>query len=258
MLALISLLLVILFSIIFTRIGAIALEMTGISRDIAQFQAQSAYTGVGFTTSESEYVVSHPVRRKIIRILMFVGSAGIASAIAMLFLTFSGNTQEEAMYNLLYLGIGIILLFIFGKSKLVDRALRFVILGALKRFTKLKVYDYELLLGIGRGYAIGQILVKENSWLVDRYLRELRLNEEGVLVLGIERKKGDKIVYIGAPRGDTKIKEGDKIICYGPEEVIENLSHRIKGKLGDEEHRREVEKEKEREKLERLEADQQD
>lgn len=247
MLALLSLLLVILFSIIFTRIGAIALEMTGISRDVAQFQAQSAYTGVGFTTSESEYVVSHPVRRKIIRILMFVGSAGIASAIAMLFLTFAGNTREEAMWNFLYLIIGIALLYLFSKSKLVDRALRFLIQGALKRFTKLKVYDYELLLGIGRGYAIGEIHVKKNSWLVNRYLRELRLNDEGVLVLGIERKKGDKIIYIGAPRGDTKIEEGDNIICYGPEEVIENLSHRIKGKIGDREHEREKEREKIRE-----------
>ncbi len=254
MIALLSLLLVILFSIIFTRIGAIALEMTGISRDVAQFQAQSAYTGVGFTTSESEYVVSHPVRRKIIRILMFVGSAGIASAIAMLFLTFAGNTQEEALWNFIYLSIGILLLYLFGRSKLVDRALRYLIQGALKRFTKLRVYDYELLLGIGRGYAIGEIHVKENSWLVNRYLRDLRLNDEGVLVLGIERRKGDKMIYIGAPRGDTKILAGDNIICYGPEEVIENLSHRIKGKIGDLEHEKEARREKEREMLERMEA----
>ena len=76
---------VILFSIIFVRIGAVALEMTGLSREVATFQAQSAYTGVGFTTSESEYVVSYPVRRRIIRILMLVGSAGIASAMACFF-----------------------------------------------------------------------------------------------------------------------------------------------------------------------------
>ncbi len=254
MLALISLLLVILFSILFTRIGAVALEITGVSRDVAAFQAQSAYTGVGFTTSESEYVMSHPVRRKIIRVLMFVGSAGIASAIAMLFLTFAGNTQEEAIHNIIYLSVGIAILILFGRSKIVDRALRRIILGALKRFTKLRVYDYELLLGIRRGYAIGQIQVRENSWLVNRLLRELRLNEEGVLVLGIERRKGDRVIYIGAPRGDTKIMEGDIIICYGPEEVIENLSRRIKGKLGDEEHRKEAEKERKREMLEEIEA----
>ena len=68
MYALISLLIVIVVSIIIVRIGAVALEMTGLSRELATFQAQSAFSGVGFTTSESEHVVSHPVRRKIIRL----------------------------------------------------------------------------------------------------------------------------------------------------------------------------------------------
>ena len=173
----------------------------------------------------------------------------------MLFLTFAGNTREEAIHNLLYLAVGVVLLYIFGRSKLVDRGLRYIIKGALRRFTKLRVYDYELLLGIGRGYAIGQIHVKKDSWLVNRYLRDLRLNEEGVLVLGIERRKGDKIVYLGAPRGDTKIVESDTLICYGPEDVIENLSHRLRGRAGDEEHMREVLREKEREKLEKFEIE---
>ena len=78
------------------RIGSVALEMTGLSREMAAFQAQSAFSGTGFTTSESEYVVSHPLRRKIIRILIFIGNAGIASAIATLVLTFIGQSKEEA------------------------------------------------------------------------------------------------------------------------------------------------------------------
>ena len=138
MIPLISLLMVILFSIIFVRIGAVALEMTGLSKEVATFQAQSAYTGVGFTTSESEYVVSHPVRRKIIRILMFVGSAGIASAIAALFLSFVGKTQEESLYTLLYLIIGLILLYIFATSKLVDRGLRYIIKKNAQEIHKIK------------------------------------------------------------------------------------------------------------------------
>ncbi len=91
MLALLSLILVITLSVLIVRIGAIALEMTGLSREVASFQAQSAFSGAGFTTSESEYVVSNPARRKIIRTLIFLGSAGITSAIATLVLTFVGG-----------------------------------------------------------------------------------------------------------------------------------------------------------------------
>jgi len=248
-----SLLLVILFSIIIVRIGAVALEMTGLSRDVAAFQAQSAYTGVGFTTSESEYVVSHPVRRKIIRTLMFVGSAGLASAIAMLFLSFVGKTGEESLYSFAYIAIGLVLIYLFARSKLVDRGMRYIITKALSKFTKLHVYDYELLLGLSKGYSIGQFIVKEKSWLANKALKDLKLREEGILVLGIHRRAGEKEVYIGVPKGDVVIKPGDELICYGPEEGIKKLSHRIRGRLGDKEHREAVKKEKLREMEEKIE-----
>ena len=114
MIALISLLIVILFSIIVIRIGAVALEMTGLSKETAAFQAQSAFSGTGFTTSESEYVVSHPVRRRIIRILIFVGNAGVASAIATLVLTFVGQSKEEATIRFIWLIAGLLALYLLG------------------------------------------------------------------------------------------------------------------------------------------------
>ncbi len=252
MIALISLLIVILFSIIFVRIGAVALEMTGLSREVATFQAQSAYTGVGFTTSESEYVMSHPVRRKIIRILMFVGSAGIASAMAMLFLSFVGKNTQETVDSLIYLAIGLVLLFLFARSKVIDRGLRYIIKRALRKFTKIHPYDYELLLGLSKGYTIGRFKIRRNSWLANKKLKDLRLNEEGVLVLGIIRKVRGEERYMGAPRGEVQLMPGDELICYGPEETIKELSRRIKGKRGDREHREAVERERIREMEEKM------
>ena len=57
-------------SFLVTRIGSVALSLTGMAQDSARFQAKSAYTGVGFTASESEQVVDHPVRRLICSALM--------------------------------------------------------------------------------------------------------------------------------------------------------------------------------------------
>ena len=45
-----------------TRVAARALTLTELSSEAARFQARSAFTGVGFTTSEAEGIVSHPVR----------------------------------------------------------------------------------------------------------------------------------------------------------------------------------------------------
>ena len=242
--ALISLLIVILVSIIIVRIGAVALEMTGLSREMASFQAQSAFTGTGFTTSESEYVVSHPVRRKIIRTLIFIGNAGIVSAMATLVLTFIGQTKEEATARLLWLLVGLVAIYLFARSKMIDRGMRWLIKRALERFTSLKVYDYEQLLGLSKGYSIGEFTVKARSWCENKTLKQLQLDKEGILVLGIYRKRGGKEEFIGAPHGSTKILRGDKIVCYGPEEAIKNLSKRIRGKAGDRQHEKAMEEEK--------------
>ena len=59
-----SLLLILAISLVTTRVAALVLERTGLSREIARFQARSAFTGVGFTTAEAESVVGHPVRRR--------------------------------------------------------------------------------------------------------------------------------------------------------------------------------------------------
>jgi hypothetical protein len=59
MIAVVSLLTVITVSVLITRIATVALSHTGLSRESARFQARSAFTGVGFTTSESEKAVNH-------------------------------------------------------------------------------------------------------------------------------------------------------------------------------------------------------
>ena len=66
-------------SYLIVRVGAIALEMTGMDKAKARFQALSAFSGTGFTTREAEMVVNHPRRRKIATYLMILGNAGIVT-----------------------------------------------------------------------------------------------------------------------------------------------------------------------------------
>ncbi len=87
MTAVLTLLVVVMLSLLVTRAATIALAATGLSRESARFQARSAFSGAGFTTSESESVVNHPVRRRIIMWLMLAGNAGIVAVVASLVLT---------------------------------------------------------------------------------------------------------------------------------------------------------------------------
>lgn len=61
-------------SIFTVRVAAVALRITGLPDESARFQALSAFTGTGFTTSETEMVVNYPIRRRIVGLLMIIGN----------------------------------------------------------------------------------------------------------------------------------------------------------------------------------------
>jgi len=61
MIAIISLFIILILALTVIRIGAIVLELTSLSMNVSDFQAQSAFSGVDFTISESESIVNHPV-----------------------------------------------------------------------------------------------------------------------------------------------------------------------------------------------------
>ncbi|MBU1726721.1 MAG: TrkA C-terminal domain-containing protein [Candidatus Omnitrophica bacterium] len=218
MIALFSLLIIILLSIISVRIGAIALELTGLSPEIASFQAQSAFSGVGFTTQESETIVTHPLRRRIIRILIMMGSAGVTTSMATLVLAFVGETGRDLLNRVIILFFGILIVFLFSRSKHIYVLMRNIISKALEKWTSLRIFDYEQLLGLSEGYSISRITVHSDSWLVGKKLSDLKLNKEHILILAIYRKEHKREAFIGTPSGETEIKGRDVLICYSRQE----------------------------------------
>jgi hypothetical protein len=243
MIPLITLLFVIILSILVTKIATTALIYTGLSRETARFQARSAFSGVGFTTSEAENVVNHPVRRRILMLLMLFGNAGIITVIASVVLTFMDIELFGAgWWRLLLLLGGLLALWWFSASRWVDLRLSRLINWALKHYTSLDVRDYASLLHMAGEYRVTELLVEPDDWLANKTLEELRLQDEGVMILGITRKKGP---YIGAPDGSTKILSGDILILYGRIPALDNLDTRRQGKRGDREHEMAIEEYKE-------------
>lgn len=249
---LISLIVILNLSVLITKIATEALVHTGLSKQAAKFQARSAFTGVGFTTSEAENVVNHPVRRRIILSLMLIGNVGIISAIASLMLTFV-DTGQDRQDNILRIGIisgSMALLWGLSKSKWVERRFVKMINKALEKFTSLKIRDYVELLDLKGDYEITVIEVKEGDWMENRTVGNLQLWEEGINLIGIQRDDG---TYIGTPQGETKITNHDQLILYGRENTLKNLEKRKQDFAGDQEHKnavKEQSEEKEKQKKE--------
>jgi hypothetical protein len=234
MIAIFSLLLVLVFSLLITRVATIALTYTGLSRQSAKFQARSAFTGVGFTTSESEKVVNHPVRRRILLLMMLVGNAGIVTVISTFILGFIQlPSGSSAVIRALILAAGVALLWTISMSNWLDRHLSQVISWALKKYTDLDVKDYASILNLAGDYSIHEIYIEPQDWMAGRQLKDLKLADEGVLVLGIIRSDGR---YLGTPRGDTEVKPLETLILYGRNTDIAGLDRRKQGPGGNIQH----------------------
>lgn len=225
MVAVLTLLVVVAVSVVITRIASTALMHTGLSRASARFQARSAFTGVGFTTSEAERVVNHPVRRRILMLLMLTGNAGLVTAVSSLVLGFVGG-RDSALPPLLRGGVlaaGLGLVLWLANSAWIDQRLSRVIRWALGKYTRLEIKDYASLLHLASGYRVSEMVVGSDGWMTGRKLRSLDLSSEGVHVLGIQPRSGK---YRGILSGETRLHAGDTLVVYGPDDTLRNIEQR--------------------------------
>lgn len=247
MVSLISLIVILVISVLITKVATQALTHTGLSKESAKFQARSAFTGVGYTTQEAEKIVNHPVRRRIVLTLMLIGNVGIISAVASLILTFVSKELEprETLIRIVIIVVSLWCLWRLSKSKWLENRMVKIINRALEKFTSVKVKDYVELLKLQDGYEITVLTVREEDWLSERKIRDCNLRQEGINIIGIQREDG---TYLGTPDGDTKIVTGDQLMLYGRVNAIRKLEQRKKDLSGDEEHKKAVEEQKQEKK----------
>ncbi len=224
MFGIISLLVVSAAAFAAVRVGATALERTGLAREAARFQAISAFFGAGFTTGESELVVTHAVRRRIIRDLIIVGNIGLSGALGAFVVTFMrAASPGEQGRHLLFMILGVSLLWWLSRSrlalKLIDRS--------VARFGPLSIvhaHDYSELLHVHAGFGVDEIHVEEGSEVQGRSIAELALRKrEGVMVLGIDQPSGP---FKPIPEGDTRLAAGDRLVVFGLDESVARFAKR--------------------------------
>ena len=209
---------------IIVRIGAIAFQITGLEWSLAKFQALSCFSGTGFTTRESELIVSDKRRRQIASILMILGNAGLVTLIATMagvlnpqqalsanFLPF--QIPEEAAVGINMAIIIMVLLItyrIFTNRKIVGKLTRYLRKKIIKQ-ELLKPVSFEELLMLTGGYGISRIEVCEGNPIIDKTLAESDLRKNDITVLAIIR--GEET--IPNPSANRKILKGDGLISFG-------------------------------------------
>lgn len=223
--AIITLLLVFTLSLLIVRVGTIALVMTGMAREVASFQAASAFSGAGFTTTETERALATPQRRRIVKTLMRAGSVGIVTAIATLVVSFTRASRLGGP-RLAYLVVGIVVIVIFARSRWFNRLITPGIEWAINRTTTLEFRDYTHLLEFQEGYRVAELRAEDDDWLTRKPLGDLDLGDEGVLILGTNRQDGS---YVSPPDPDYTLQPGGTLTVYGQKDRLIELSARTEG-----------------------------
>ncbi|MGD8341362.1 MAG: TrkA C-terminal domain-containing protein [Gammaproteobacteria bacterium] len=213
------LLLAIAVSFVVVRIGAAALELTGVPWDHAKFQALSAFTNCGFTTRESEEVTRHPLRRRIATVLIILGNAGLVTTVATFASSLSQPQPVRIAGNLAAIVIGIAVIAWLMQLKVVRKTVHDQARDWLARRYPVESWEAEDLLRLGKGYVLTRFPLPADSPAVHRTLRQLRLKQNGVQLLAVERAGH----FHAVPHGDFELHAGDELIVYGGDAEVERL-----------------------------------
>lgn len=217
MMAVITLSLIIFLQLLANRVGAIVLVFTGLSEDVAKFQARSALFGCGFTTVESEEVMSNPVRRKIIYKLMFLGHVGIIATISgtILGVVKLGNSEESVIYHCSLFFGSLIVVGLLARSALFERLLYKGFRLISKRFNLFSSYRMAHIATLPHNHTVMEYAVKPRH--PDVLISTLKNEESAVTILAIHQNDGK---FTSRPALETEIHGNDILYLYGTEKEI--------------------------------------
>lgn len=200
--------------IMIIEVSTILLEATGLRKEVARFQAISLLTGTGFTTSESELVIDHPIRRKIASFLIIFGTLSFAIILSYVISFFVNST-----IYLSDLGIGAAVLFLailIIRSSIIHSFLSRKIGSQIEKYYVHHKSVEEVFHLDGKNAMCQFILNESHKKIIDIPLKELQLAEQDVKILNIHRNRQS----IKNPTGSTVLLPGDEVLVYGNVERI--------------------------------------
>lgn len=196
-------------------------SIEGVQIDKSKFQVISILTGTGFTTNESELMLSTKRRKKLTQILIlfsYLFNITIVSTIINLFISTSNVTAEELIIGVILTLTNIILLIILNKAtrvrKFFDMIIRNIEIKRMeKRKNPMSIYDRY-----GDKVIAEVVLIKMNNKLKNTNV--MKINKEyGIQILVI--KRGEEI--ISNLNEKINLKEGDVLLVFGAEKLIRKV-----------------------------------
>ena len=202
---------------IITELFTILFRFTGIPDEKARFQVISLLTGAGFTTRESELLLTNRVRRRLARATMLFGYAfniTIVSAFINVFLTLKLSQVKHYYLGILVpLSLGIVIFSLMRIPRIRAWWNELLQKAADRLVGRSDSFNTVLLLDYISGDSIALVTLNR----IPEALQGIPLSETGlksktgILILLVEHS-GQKAV---PARADTVFAVGDKLTVFG-------------------------------------------
>jgi hypothetical protein len=194
-------------------------RVTGVPDEKARFQVISLLTGCGYTTRESELLVSSRSRRRLARIIMLFGYVFNVTIISTMVNVFISLKVSEAVTDILGIMIpllAIAVIVMFSRISVIRDWLEDNLERLVGKIMKREKENSVLLLDYIGSDSIAQVTLHE----VPEQYRNVPLAETGIksehniLVMLVDRGKAVPA------EADTVFQNGDKITVFGNYAVI--------------------------------------
>ena len=212
---------------VITEVFTFIFRLTGLPAEKARFQVISLLTGCGFTTRESEMILSSRRRRRLARITMLFGYVFNVTIVSAFINVFMSMKLVQVGYEFLSLLIplaAVAVIFIFMRVPKIhawgDNLLRST---ADRIFDRQETFNAVMLVDYIGSESIAQVTIRH---IPDEYrgltLAETKLRADtGISVMLVERNGGKP----EAPQADTVFEPGDKLTVFGDYQTICKTFH---------------------------------
>lgn len=213
---LVFLVLFIIIYIIVVEIFTVLLRMTGVTAEKARTQVISMLTGCGFTTNESEIILSARIRRRLAQVIMLCGhafSVVIVSVLVNLFLSLNQAELRELVLPTLILltvtAVALVLVYLKPVRAHFDRWIERI----SSRYIYGKDQNALVLVDIYRKQAMVEVLLEfVPEALSGVSLAESRLKEDYDIQILLITRHSEPLEPLN---GKTVLAAGDTLLLFG-------------------------------------------
>ena len=201
---------------IISELFTMVFRFTGLPMERARFQVMSLITGCGFTTRESEMVISSRSRRRLARIIMLFGyvlNITIVSAFINVFLSLKLSQVRDGFIGVLIPMSAAAIIFAFTRIPKVRARGDRMIEALAGRLLHQDTSNTVLLMDYIGEDLIAQVNLREvPEELAGKPLSEMGLRTEANLLVMLVERPGQKAEPAA---GDTQFFPGDKLTVFG-------------------------------------------